>query len=121
MGQTIAITVGSGIRAPGVVVECRCSPCLAGVLCGGLCFSYLLPLCLNNFPKTLDNEQEPPPETFTPWHDQKATKPHYESRLIKNLSLMNSSIRSQSVIEQIDISANASWDDTSFIDIQIPL
>ena len=34
---------------------------------------------------------------------------------------MNSNIRPQSVIEQIDVSANAPWDDTSFIDIQIPL
>ena len=78
-------------------------------------------MCPDNFPKTLDNEREPPPGTFTPWHDQKPTKPRYESRLIRNLSLMNSNIRPQSVIEQIDVSANAPWDDTSFIDIQIPL
>src|SRR5437588_10232786 len=48
----------------------------------------LLPLCPDNFPKIRDNEREPPPGTFIPWHDQKPTKPCYESRLITNLSLM---------------------------------
>src|SRR5437588_9418436 len=81
----------------------------------------LLPMCPDNFPKTLDNEREPTPGTFTPWHDQETTKPRYESRLVRNLSLMNNYIRPQSVIEEIDVSANAPWDDTSFIDIQIPL
>jgi len=80
----------------------------------------LLPLCPDTFPKTLDNERQPPPGTFTPWYDQKPTKPHYESRLIRNLSLMNGNIQPQSIIEEIDVSADAPWDDTSFIDIQIP-
>src|SRR5437588_1457913 len=34
---------------------------------------------------------------------------------------MNSYIRPQSVMNEIDVLANAPWDDTSFIDIQIPL
>ena len=50
----------------------------------------LLPMCHDNFPKTLDKEREPPPGTFTPWHDQETTKPRYETRLVRNLSLMNS-------------------------------
>ena len=33
---------------------------------------------------------------------------------------MNGNIQPQSIIEEIDISADAPWDDTSFIDIQIP-
>src|SRR5205807_3956423 len=81
----------------------------------------LLPLCPDTFPKTLDNERQPPPGTFTPWYDQKPDKPRYESRLIRNLSLMNGNIQPQSIIEEIDVSANATWDDTSFIDIQIPI
>src|SRR5205085_2685244 len=40
---------------------------------------------------------------------------------IRNLSLMNGNIQPQSIIEEIDVSANAPWDDTSFIDIQIPI
>src|SRR5437588_10303502 len=35
----------------------------------------LLPLCPDNFPKTLDNEREPTPETFTPWHDRNQPSP----------------------------------------------
>src|SRR5205085_11702607 len=72
-------------------------------------------------PKILDNEREPPPRTFTPWHDQKPTKFHYESSLVRNLLRINSNIRPQSGIEEIDILANAPCDDTSFIDIKIPL
>ena len=37
------------------------------------------------------------------------------------MSLINSSIQPQSIVEEIDVSANAHWDDTSFIDIHIPL
>ena len=33
---------------------------------------------------------------------------------------MNGNIQPQSIIEEIDVSADAPWDDTSFIDIQIP-
>ena len=70
--------------------------------------------------KTLDNERQQPPGKFTSRHDQKPIKPRYESRLVRSLSLINNIVQPQSIIEEIDVSANAPWEDTSFIDIQIP-
>ena len=80
----------------------------------------VLTLCPDTFPKTLDNERENGiPPTYTPWHKQNPLKPRYESRLTRILSQLNNIIQPPSIIEQIDVTAAAPWDNTSAINIHI--
>jgi ribonuclease HI len=81
----------------------------------------ILGLCPDTFPKTLDNEREDyPPGNFTHWYERNPFKPKYESRLTRILSLLNNKIQPPSIIETIDVTAAAPWDNTSFLDIHIP-
>jgi ribonuclease HI len=81
----------------------------------------ILELCPDTFPNTLENEREnPTSERYTPWHERNPHKPQYQSRLTNILSSINKHIQPQSIIEEIDVTAAAPWDDTSYIDIHIP-
>ena len=80
----------------------------------------VLQLCPDTFPKTLDNERETNiTTTHTPWYERNPFKPRYESRLTRILSLLNDHIQPPSIIEEIDVTAAAPWDDPSFLDIQV--
>ena len=80
----------------------------------------VLELCPDTFPKTRDNERESGvPGKFTPWYEIKPSKPRYKSRLTQILSYTNTIHQPQSIIEEIDVTADASSDTSNNIDIQI--
>ena len=68
----------------------------------------VLDLCLDTFPKTLDNERENGvPGKYTPWHKVNPFKPRYESPLTHTLSHTNTNLQPQSIVEEIDVTAAA--------------
>ena len=80
----------------------------------------VLELCPDTFPKTLDNERENGvPGKYTPWYEINPFKPRYESRLKRILSYTNTILQPQSIVEEIDVTADAPWDTYDKIDIQI--
>ena len=80
----------------------------------------VLDFCPDTISKTLDDERENGvPGKYTPWHEVNPFTPGYESRLTRILSHTNTNLQPQSIVEEIDITAAAPWDETNHIDIQI--